>query len=706
MRLDVVARPDYFSLIVGKSKFLFLGHEHMSEKVSHGDAAKASPEGDVRPKASTSPPQPRIVLSLRHSLLALVLLAVLPALALILHTAAVQRRLASQTVQHDALRLARVSAAQQERLVEGAHQLLVALAQVPVLRGQDPAAANALLARLLTKYSGYANIGIIDMDGSVFASGLPVSPQVNLKDRLYFRRAVETGDFAMGEYQIGRITHVSSVNFGYPLVDNAGRITRVAFAALDLAWLSQLGAKAELPEGGTLTVVDAYGTVLAGWPDPEAWRGRSIANDPVTKVMLKKRDGTEEVVGSDGISRLVAFVPIEGAPGAGLVSVSIAIPKHIALAEPNRMLRRNLAWLALVAALALGATWIGGDFFILRRARALVRAAQQLEAGDLTARTGLTYGREELGRLAHAFDRMANSLQLRSAERDLAEKQLRELNAELEERVASRTAELRAKNEQLEADQDLARKFQLGLLPNRYPEFPPNVADGQRKLRFCHRYEPSGAVGGDYFTVLPLSPTRAGIFVCDVMGHGVRAALVTAIIRGLVEELAPVANDPGRFLSEINTSLAHVLRDSGTTMFASALYAIVDTEPGSLQCSSAGHPKPLLLRRATGSVETVPFPPQAVGPALGLFGDETFASIGAELMPDDIVVIYTDGISEAAAPEGEPFGEERLCATFERNLKQPLDELLMQAMEDARKFTASATFEDDVCLVGVELTTS
>ena len=119
--------------------------------------------------------------------------------------------------------------------------------------------------------------------------------------------------------------------------------------------------------------------------------------------------------------------------------------------------------------------------------------------------------------------------------RKQAEERERRSNAEL----ARSQSELRKKNEILEDDLKMARDIQQAILPQQYPTFPPGAAEDASLLRFCHRYHPTGQVGGDFFNVLALSDHQAGLFICDVMGHGVRSALVTAMVRGLVRSSAP-----------------------------------------------------------------------------------------------------------------------------------------------------------------------
>ena len=160
--------------------------------------------------------------SLRARLLWLVLMAILPAMGLVLYTGLEQRREAAAQAKDEALRLVRVASANQAQLIEGARQLLIALAELPEVRGGDPAACHALFNALLNQYSLYANLGVADPNGDVWCSAVPLTGRVNISDRVYFRRAQKTHGFAVGDYQIGRITGKATVNFGYPALDAWG----------------------------------------------------------------------------------------------------------------------------------------------------------------------------------------------------------------------------------------------------------------------------------------------------------------------------------------------------------------------------------------------------------------------------------------------------------------------------------------------------
>jgi sigma-B regulation protein RsbU (phosphoserine phosphatase) len=157
----------------------------------------------------------------------------------------------------------------------------------------------------------------------------------------------------------------------------------------------------------------------------------------------------------------------------------------------------------------------------------------------------------------------------------LADEKIRRVNALL----AQSRKELRARNAQMEDDLKMAREIQLTMLPQQYPTFPRAASPAESAFQFTHRYLPAGTVGGDFFTVSPLSENEAGVFICDVAGHGVRSALVTAMIRALAEELKPLATNPGQFLSKLNSDLHAILKHTGTPMLTTAFYLVADSTP-------------------------------------------------------------------------------------------------------------------------------
>jgi signal transduction histidine kinase/FixJ family two-component response regulator len=364
---------------------------------------------------STSSPKLPATSGLRARLLFLVTLAVVPSLGLILYTAWEARQLAAADLQQHLLRLVRVVSTDHQSLVEGTRHLLIGLAQLREIRDREPA-CTPIVAELQRQDPTYANLGAVAPDGTLFCSAVPAPGRINVKDRLYFLRAVETRGFVAGEYQVGRATGKPTINFAYPVYDQRNQLHAVLFAAVDLAWLDLLSARATWPAGAVVSVLDQNGTILARYPDPGRWVGQSARGEPAFQAIQPGQgEGTFETPGTDGKPELVAFASLGGATPMSPVYYVLSISKTAAFANIDRTLARNLGALALVVLLGLAGAWGIGELFVVKRVRRIVGTTRRLASGDLAARTGLSYG-GELGELAGAVDDMAVRLETRDAE--------------------------------------------------------------------------------------------------------------------------------------------------------------------------------------------------------------------------------------------------------------------------------------------------
>jgi signal transduction histidine kinase len=379
---------------------------------------------------------------LRIRLVLLVLLAVIPALGVIFYAADEQRRATAVEAQQGALRLARLVSANQEVLIAGARQLLTALADAPALRPGSPS-CNTFLKTLLEKYPYYANLAIADAKGWQTCSAMPLpGPAVNIGDRPYFRRTIERGDFALGDYQIGRVTGKATINAAYPLRDEHGAITGVIFAAIDLAWLQRVAAQTHLPAGTTVTLVDRNGTIFVRYPDLGSWIGQAMSDGPLRRaIQAQNGEGTSDARGLDGVERLYGFIPFLD----GAATVIVGMPKELAFAAADRIMAESLEWLALASLLALVGAWWGGNWLIVRHVKRLTDASEQLGQGDLGARVVLPNVGGEMQQLAAAFNRMAEGLEQRETETRRAQAELRrhlEKNTALREIQSALTSTL------------------------------------------------------------------------------------------------------------------------------------------------------------------------------------------------------------------------------------------------------------------------
>lgn len=270
------------------------------------------------------------------------------------------------------------------------------------------------------------------------------------------------------------------------------------------------------------------------------------------------------------------------------------------------------------------------------------------------------------------------------------------------ERLERQQREISQKNAQMEEDLQLAREIQQALLPQQYPRIPADFHGVEGSLRFCHYYHPAGAVSGDFFHVQGISDTAVGVFICDVMGHGVRSAFVTAMLRALVEELRPLGGDPGELLTRMNCELRSILKQSHSPMFATAFYLMADVKTRQIRYARAAHPNPLHLRRNAEYLEPLCCVPGTQGSPLGLLDGSRYGTNEGGLGAGDVIFFYTDGVHEVFDLNENEFGDEGLRNSILKRRGLPLDNILNGVVSDAREFSGNNGFSDDVCLVGME----
>jgi sigma-B regulation protein RsbU (phosphoserine phosphatase) len=273
------------------------------------------------------------------------------------------------------------------------------------------------------------------------------------------------------------------------------------------------------------------------------------------------------------------------------------------------------------------------------------------------------------------------------------------------EKLAKLAGELRAKNESLEQDLEMARELQSALMPQRFPNFPHHAAEQDSVVRFYPFFRPSMIVSGDFFDVLDIADDKAGLFICDVMGHGVRAALVAAIVRSVVSELRPLWTKPGELLVAINRAMLGAFRNSDITLFASAFYVVADLAKGQLRYANAGHPNPLhLTRSANGSAATAsPLMGARPGPALGLFDGAKYETSRCKLSSRDVVLLFTDGLFEVEGSGGQLYDYQKLSRAVGDRTELPAVELCRSLIDEVQQFSATQEFNDDVCLVAMDI---
>jgi len=264
-----------------------------------------------------------------------------------------------------------------------------------------------------------------------------------------------------------------------------------------------------------------------------------------------------------------------------------------------------------------------------------------------------------------------------------------------QQQAAELAGELALRNEAYEEEVQLAREIQHALASASFPEIGRNG----RRLHFAARYLPISDLAGDFFEVVRISKETAGLLICDVMGHGVRSALVVAMLRGLLEKQRRSAADPSAYLRGLNNGLAAILERAEATIFATAFYAVVDLRTGLLRCACAGHPGAIFT--GPGGVQQLAGERSERGPGLGLVPGSEFPAVEVPLDSVDRLLLFTDGILEAENRKGEAFMDLRLMDAVKKRCEEDFETMLDGIL--ATVLTYSEGFDDDVCLVGVQV---
>ncbi|MEP4076232.1 SpoIIE family protein phosphatase [Haloferula sp.] len=266
-----------------------------------------------------------------------------------------------------------------------------------------------------------------------------------------------------------------------------------------------------------------------------------------------------------------------------------------------------------------------------------------------------------------------------------------------QQRAANLASELSERNEVYEEEVQLAREIQQALAQSQFP----GIKNESHRLQFGARYLPISGLAGDFFELVKISSEKVGLLICDVMGHGVRSALVVSMLRGLMEKQRRSASNPSKYLSGLNKGLASILDRADATMFATAFYAVVDLEKGRVRCACAGHPGAIVC--GPGGVHQIASEKSERGPGLGLIPEAEFPSQEIPLDQINRMLLFTDGLIEAENEAGEDFLESGLIKVVSERKNQALEEMLDGVLATVLSHSEGHHFDDDVCLLGMEL---
>ena len=311
----------------------------------------------------------------------------------------------------------------------------------------------------------------------------------------------------------------------------------------------------------------------------------------------------------------------------------------------------------------------------------IVMLTGRAETDDLV--TGLQAGADDF--LGKPVDPGELRARLRAAERVIT----------LERRLSRQNGELRLANDRMKQDLDSAAKVQQALLPS----VPPDT----ERFDFAWKYRPCDELAGDTLNVFPLDHRYIGLYVLDVSGHGVPAALLCVTLSRLLSpgthsdsmlytKRGKIA-EPAEVLERLSSRFQMDIR---APQFFTIFYGVLDTQNGRLTYSSGGHPEGFLLRQKQTAARLT-----CTGTPVGIFQDAQYEQKSVDLQPHERLFLFSDGLFEARNQTGECFGLERLMSQFEQSRGDELQSSIDQTSQAVIDWSAPAPPADDISVLGL-----
>lgn len=471
--------------------------------------------------------------------------------------------------------------------------------------------------------------------------------------------------------------NVLMVTYSCP-VFKADRFYGVVTSDVALEWLTDVLAKISKNIGGSAWLISANGTfithpkldlimketvfsVAEAHPDPLI----SAAGRRVGQRMIRGETDfvpfTSVVSGKKG---WLVFAPIPATDWSlGVMFLRETIMEYIFdLNKVSLVLGMIGFTLLLIVALGIARS-------IASPLRRLADATHLLAEGKLDAPLPRVKGKDEVARLAVAFERMREDL--------------KKYIAKLQESTVAR--------ERIQSELRIAHAIQMDLVPKTFPPFPD-----RHDLDIFGVLDPAREVGGDFYDFSMPDERHIFLFVGDVSGKGMPAALFMAVSRTLLRSICREERNPAVILRRLNKELAE---GNDSNMFVTIFCALVDIESGECRFSNGGHNPPFIVRQS-GAVERLPL---TNGCAVGIIPGMDFGEAKAVLRRGETLFIYSDGVTEAMNPAEELFGEERLKAELSLTHGGDCARIVQSVRETLRRYAAGAEQSDDVTMLVLRL---
>ena len=454
---------------------------------------------------------------------------------------------------------------------------------------------------------------------------------------------------------------------------NQKRVFRgVVTADIALTWLKDIINAINIADSGYAFIISKNGYIIHHPKIEDGEYGELLnihdeVDEPsVKKVMLKMSKGESGFV-SVFDKRLnermwVSFAPIQSSRW----SIGVVFPRAELMASMIRLHKTVivlgfLGFIILFCVIALIASSITHPL------RLLARKTNEISDGNLDVQFPNIESRDEVGVLARSFVNMRDSLQ----------KYIGELT------------ETTAEKQRMESELEIAKHIQTSMVPRDFPPFPE-----KKEIDLYASLIPAKQIGGDLYDYFFLDDERLCLIIGDVADKGVPAALLMAKSVTLLKSTAREISNPADILRSVNSDLAY---ENDSCIFVTAFLAILNIKTGELTYSNAGHNPPVLLRKNN----KIQFVEDAISPVLGAIEGCKYTEGKVDLIEDDVLFMYTDGVTEAFDKEYNEFSNERLADSLSNMSAHSAREIANHVLESVKLFSKDAGQSDDIAVLAL-----
>ena len=339
-------------------------------------------------------------------LIAVVLTALLPAVAMLGYNEFLSRQQRRLEIHRVAAQTTRQTASEVEHILDGTRNLLAAVSAIPAVVDEGGQPCIDGLKRIIDRMASINSVIVLDTDGKLVCDSNGREKGTDFSDRPYFAAARAGGAFAVGGYTISRPSGLKVLPVAIAM-EKDGVLRGFIVAGIRLDWLQGRIEERGLLPGGTVTIADRDGIILVRNPHPEAFVGTRLIDDSMPLVR-KRSAGTREMTGRDGVARIIGYEPVlsEAMP----LFVAAGIAKEEGFASIDQASIAGVAIIAVGALLAIAAALLVGNRFLIRPIAQIVDTLERWRAGDETARTRLRGRHGEIGLVGATIDSMLEEL--------------------------------------------------------------------------------------------------------------------------------------------------------------------------------------------------------------------------------------------------------------------------------------------------------